>query len=280
MQPQRALTIDEVRTLAPSVFATQPWEEVSDKYQFIPTIDIVKNLINDGWDVTKAGQQRTLLPSKKEFTKHILRFRRPVNAHSMTVGDIFPEIVLTNSHDRGAAYQMMAGLFRLACTNGFTVADATFSHISIRHQGQDTIPAVKSSVNDIINGLPCILSGVKEMQEIELTSDERLEMATVAMAMKYDDDTLKHTNLEPEMLLKKRRYVDEKPDLWTTFNVIQENLIKGGIAFKKELYTDDQNILHHARRGKTRAVVGINEDLRLNKDLWELATAMKELKAA
>ncbi|OPY66766.1 MAG: hypothetical protein A4E63_02445 [Syntrophorhabdus sp. PtaU1.Bin050] len=107
-----SMTLDQVRVAAPSVFADHPWEGVSERYAFIPTGSVVESLIAEGWNITTARQQRVLLQDRKEFTRHMLRFRRD-DALTLAVGDVFPEIVLSISHDRGSAYRMDAGLFRL-----------------------------------------------------------------------------------------------------------------------------------------------------------------------
>jgi hypothetical protein len=123
------MTLEQVRVSAPSVFADHPWGGVSTRYSFIPTIDVVNSLLAEGWNITRAKQQRVMLPEKTEFTRHILRLRRSFGP--LAVGDVFPEIVLLNSHDRGSAYQMHAGLYRLVCSNGLVVDDSTFARLSI-----------------------------------------------------------------------------------------------------------------------------------------------------
>jgi hypothetical protein len=67
-----------------------------------------------------------------------------------------------------------------------------------------------------------------------------------------------------------KRKEDNKRDLWTTFNVVQENLIKGGVKIWK---TEGKK-----RKVKSRQVTAINEDVRLNKALWILAEEMKQIK--
>ena len=73
----------------------------------------------------------------------------------------------------------------------------------------------------------------------------------------------------PAQLLNTRRAVDAAPDLWTTENVIQENLMRGGIRVRNAAT---------GRRATTRPVASVNEDIRLNKGLWVLADRMAELK--
>ena len=66
---------------------------------------------------------------------------------------------------------------------------------------------------------------------------------------------------------------DRANDLWTTWNVVQENAIKGGL---RGVGRDD---LGRPRRVKSRAVNGIDQDIKLNKALWLLGERMAALKS-
>ena len=267
------MTLDQVRVAAPSVFANHAWDGVSNRYSFIPTIDVVKSLLAEGWNITRAKQQRVMLPEKTEFTRHILRFRRDFK--SIVVGDVFPEIVLLNSHDRGSAYQMHAGLYRLVCNNGLVVDDSTFARLSIRHTG-NVLDDVRRGAEQIAQEIPRIIGEVDTMRTIDLTRDERGIFARAALSLKYDETV----PIEPAKLLAPRRYDDKNTDLWTTFNTIQENLTKGGIRYYTDAHRNEQGTLVPARRHRTREVKSIQEDTKLNKALWTLAEEMKRLKAA
>jgi hypothetical protein len=269
-----SMTLDQVRAAAPSVFANHPWEGVSERYAFIPTSSVVESLVAEGWNIAAARQQRVLLQDRREFTRHMLRFRRD-DALALAVGDVFPEIALTNSHDRGSAYRMDAGLFRLVCTNGLVVDDATFARLSIRHTG-NVLDDVRKGADDIARELPRIMGEVGDMQAIELTPDEKAVFAKAAMSLKFDESL----PVEPFQVLAARRYGDQKPDLWTTFNVIQENLTKGGLRYMLPTHITEDGTRVRARRAKTREIKSIREDTKLNKALWMLAEEMKRLKLA
>lgn len=71
--------------------------------------------------------------------------------------------------------------------------------------------------------------------------------------------------LSPDKLLAPRRYGDAATDLWTTFNVVQEHLVKGGDAY---LAPSERRGM---RRNRTRPLGGLAEGRRINKALWTLA---------
>lgn len=257
------LANDQLRTLAPSIFAETAYHGMSSRYGFIPTIQVLEAIRGEGWFPVQAREQRVRLDDKRGFTRHIVRLRRPGTTLE-NVGDVIPEIVLLNSHDGSSAYQMHAGLFRLACANGLIVADSTFAKISIRHQG-DVVGRVIEGAAEIVRDVPRIANDVRSMQAIELSDAERGIFAGSAIALRDAS-----TPLEPAQVLQRRRYGDDRKDLWTTFNVVQENVIRGGLRSQTA----------NGGRTRTRAVTSIQEDTRLNKALWTLAEEMAKLKAA
>ena len=69
--------------------------------------------------------------------------------------------------------------------------------------------------------------------------------------------------MEPSRFLVPRRPEDVGNDLWRTFNVLQENLLRGGIRGARR----------PNRLTRTRRIRAIREDVRLNSALWEMAIA-------
>jgi hypothetical protein len=101
-------------------------------------------------------------------------------------------------------------------------------------------------------------------------------LAEAAHVLRFADaDGDINTPIRPDQLLIPRRRDDRANDLWTTFNVVQENVIKGGLSAMGR----DAN--GRRRRTTTRQVNGIDQDVRLNKALFVLAERMAGiLKAA
>ncbi len=103
-----------------------------------------------------------------------------------------------------------------------------------------------------------------------MTPDERGVFAQAAHSLVYDEP--ENAPIRPERLLSERRYDDKGNDLWTTFNVIQENIIKGGLKGTKR----DGN--GRLRRTTTRPVKALDRNIKLNQALWFLTEKMAELK--
>ena len=53
-----ALNNQDLHRVAPSIFASAPWERVSERYAFIPTIQVVDALRGEGFMPVKAMQSK------------------------------------------------------------------------------------------------------------------------------------------------------------------------------------------------------------------------------
>ncbi len=269
-----ALNNEQIMMGAPSVFATAPHYEVSDRYGFMPTINVVDALRSEGWMPVDATQKNVRDASKRELITHLLLFRRQDN--DIQVGDSAVEIILKNAHDRSSAFVLHAGIFRMACANGIVIADSTFNKLSVRH-GKNIVGDIIEGSYQVIDEVPAICEHVEGMQGTELSPQERAIFANTAYTFAHgerDENELTSDNSIVNQVLRPKRHSDTGTDLWTTFNVVQENIIRGGVRTIKEGSNG------RIRRNTKRAVNNIDKNLKLNKAIWEMATQIKELKAA
>lgn len=255
--------------LAPSVFTTNAHTSTSNKYQHISTLQIIEGLAKEGFIPTWAGQSNTRMDEKKMFAKHLIRFRHcDISPQKRS---LYPELVLVNSHDGLSSYRLHAGLFRLVCSNGL-VAGTTYDEVRIRHQG-NILDNVIEGTFSIVDNANKMLEAAKEMAVIKLNTQEKQYLAEAAHAVKFEEGTNQAIAIKPESLLRVRRAIDNESDLFTTFNVIQENIIKGGTSG----YVRQNG---RVRRVSTRPVQSIDQNIKLNKALWSLAEKMLQLKSA
>jgi hypothetical protein len=262
----QTLTNEQIQKWAPSAFAGQAYHKQSDRYAFVPTSVVIDGMRNAGFFPVKASQSRTRIEGKEMFTKHMISFRDQ-NASISKLGDSVMEIVLINSHDGTSAYDLSCGMFRLACLNGLMVATSLVDALHIRHTGRILDEVVEGSTR-LLQNAPVINDTVQQWRSIQLTQPEQHLLAESAHSLRFDEEG----NAPPvEKLLSPRRWEDNGSDLWSTFNRVQENAIKGGLrTFDPET----------RRRNRTREVKGIDQNVRLNRALWSLAEKMAALKAS
>ena len=248
-------------------------DRTSDRYSFIPTERLINAFANRGWAIRSAKEANSRKAELAGFQRHMITFRNPDLGIVGDKDSVYPEIVMTNSHDGFASFRLMAGLFRLVCTNGLVVADAMFSSICIRHQGFAE-SSVDEAINHIIRFVPEVSSRIAEWQNIQLDRQEQLVLAHAAVQYKYDHDPKNGSRVDLERLIRPVRRNDEGGTLWTTYNTIQEKLVKGARILRDEKPSRWSTQFH----SKARGVNGISESVKLNKALWSLADGMAKIK--
>jgi len=268
----RALTEDELRRAAPSIFATSAHESRSERFQPIPTIEVLRGLMAEGFVPVGAKQSNSRDGSKVNYTKHMIRLRRIDTDKRYEVGGTVCEMLLKNANDGTSAYDLMAGLFRIQCLNSLVAQLSTLDSVKVRHSG-DVMGKVIEGTYRVMDAAEKALAAPADWSGVRLNRDEREIFAEAAHTIRFaDHEGNVDTAIKPAQLLIPRRYDDRADDLWTTFNVAQENVIRGGLRGVGR----DAN--GHRRRTTTRAVNGIDQDVKLNKALWVLTEKMAQLK--
>lgn len=273
----KVMSLEAVRAAAPSAFAAEAHSRMSARYAYIPTADVIAEMEKEGFVPTFAGQARTRDESRAEHTKHLIRFRRESDAAGeLELGGLYPEICLVNSHDGSSAYQLYSGLFRLVCLNGLMTGDR-YEAVRIPHKGNVVREVIDASYTVIEDSRRAVQAS-KEMARIALTRDERFILAEAAHTLRFDGSEL-GAAIEPARLLTVKRPADQRADLFTTLNVLQENTIRGGLT-GWTTPTDANGRRRQQRRVRTRAVEGIDQGTALNRALFTLAERMAQLKGA
>jgi hypothetical protein len=258
------LSDDQIRRVAPSIFSDSKHQSRSERYTYIPTIDVLRSLRNEGFQPFMVCQTRVRDQDKRDFTKHLIRMRP---ASEITGGDV-NEIILLNSHDGTSSYQMLGGVYRFVCQNGMVAGD-TVGEVRVPHKG-NIVQNVIDGAFDVLDGFDLIREQKHGMQTVTLSRDEQHAFARSALALRYDPtDADTPAPITESQLLNVRRFEDRRDDLWVVFNRIQENMTKGGLHGRSR----------SGRAMSTRPVTGIDQNVRLNRSLWMLADAMRQMKA-
>lgn len=264
-----ALSDDQLRAYVPSIFATEAHESRSARFAPVPTATILEGLRREGFEPFSAQQAKTRVAGKSDYTKHMLRLRHRSTTNA--AGQAF-EIVLVNANDGTSSYQMIPGFFRMVCANGLICGD-TFDQVKVNHTGAAMDQVIEGAYT-VLDNAPRVADQVAHMEALRLTNGERAAFAEAAHSIRFPDADPAQGGITAAQLLQPRRRDDVAENLWTTFNAVQENVIRGG----QSAWTRNAN--NHRRRTTTREVKGIDQSRALNRALWTLAERMAELKAA
>lgn len=256
IQPKnRTMIINEdmLRRQAPAVFATSANEErTSDRYTFIPTTSVIETLQEDGWEAWDAKQVRSRKWSDMH-AKHIVRMRRQKVEERTKVGDSFVELLIVNSHNGLQTYNLHAGIFRMVCSNGLIIGDENYGKVKVKHIGYSPDEVIAAS-QKLVASTHEIYQTRDNWNRQELDLSERRQFFADAAALRWEDpteDTIRQVS-------QARRMEDAGDDLWSVYNVAQENLTRAGWVDPKT-------------RRKARKITSISRDVELNSQLWDLA---------
>jgi len=253
---QTALTGDVLRARVPAIYAPGAHERTSSSYTFISTERVLDALGSVGFVPVEARQAaRAKSPL---HARHLIRLRR--RCETVQLRDSIPEVLFLNSHDGTSAYQLRVGLFRVLCTNGLVVSMGIFPVWRVMHRG-DVVQDVVCAALRISERFEQLAAAVERMERTMLDAGQRLELAAQALALRFPNDAA--GAVQPSQLLAARRAQDVGNDLWRTFNVVQENILRGGLVRRSA----------SNRLMRTRGIRAIREDVRLNSALWEMAIA-------
>ena len=260
LEKSEFLSRKELKEVCPVIFADKASNEVSKHYTHIPTSKVIDDMELLGWNVVDAKSVKARKNSTKGFQKHLVVFRNNDVVINGEDGDtVFPQVLLTNSHDGKNAFTFTAGLFRMVCENGLVISTSTFEDVKMRHMGY-SFEELQVKIKEMVEKLPLTVESMNKMKETELGQNQAVDFAKKALNTRFTDKELKRIKINFEELLTPTRVEDEGNDLWSVFNVVQEKIISGDFE-----YTAANKIR------KAREIKNFKQDQKINKDLFELA---------
>lgn len=234
-----------------AIVAAAPAPTVSPRYEFIDTRAIIERIAQEGWTVASAT---VAAPRKRDplFAKHMVDFRHPDFA---PVNGAVPRIILTNSHDGSSSAKVLSGVFRFVCSNGLVIGTTTGT-TTVRHTG-DAATDLIHRVQQLARETSRVYSAIDAWSKKQLSKSQRHEFARFAAQLRWGDAH----RYAPEDLLMVRRAEDDRGDLWSTFNRVQENTVRGGI----------EGLSRSGRAALSRPLSDITRSVGYNAELWSLA---------
>jgi len=252
-------SLNELRSLAPSIFTQTGAEGVSEKYSHISTDKVISDMEVLGWGVVDAKEVK----ARKNigFQKHLVVFRNPDVVINGADGDqVFPQILLTNSHDGKNSFTFTPGLFRMICENGLVVATEQFADFKVRHMGYD-FEALQNTIRSIVESLPLTVESMNKMKEIQLGEEQILDLAKSLLELRVEGTDNTFGEVAIEQVLQPQRNQDYGNGLWEVFNRVQENIMEGNFSY----------LTIRGRVRQARKIKNFKQDLDLNKAMFNKA---------
>ena len=258
-QSQNFKSLEELRAIAPSIFTKKGSDNTSSKYTHIPTDTVIKDLQLLGWNVVDAKEVK----ARKQvgYQKHLVVFRNNDVVINGKDGDtVYPQILLTNSHDGKNSFSFQAGLFRMICENGLVIATKQFENYKIRHMGYD-FETLQGVIKDMISKLDLTVESMNKMKETELTEEQTLDFAKQLLETRVAGSKNKFGDEAIADILTPQRKEDKGNGLWEVFNRVQENIVEGNFQY----------LTPGGKLRQARPIKNFRQDMNINAKMYEQA---------
>ena len=261
---QEFLTNEQIQKVCPVAFSESASSEVSKHYTHIPTNRVIDDMRELGWGVIQAQQVKARKNATKGYQKHMIVFRHPDLIVEGKDGDnVWPQIIMTNSHDGKNSFSFQAGMYRFVCSNGLVIADQEFGKMRIRHMGYD-FDTLRETINEMVEKLPLTVESMNKFKNTELSEPQKYDLARKALATRLkvqkDQKVDQVYKIDLDAFLKPVRKEDSGNDLWSVFNLVQEKVVEGDFEY-----------ISGVKLRKARKIKNFKQDLDVNQKLFEVA---------
>jgi hypothetical protein len=230
-----------------------PSPDMSHRYLFVDTKKVVDDMADLGFTV--AGFRRPRYRTEAgAFGLHEVDFRRPQDVNK--ADDEAPRVLFLNTYDGSRKAQLVSGVIRFICMNGMLAGTVLQNNKFIHLQDYESqlLDGIKAA-GEVASK---VFDRIETFKSTKLDRPTLIKMAAEARALRFSED--EDLDVQPQHLLMPRRREDAKQDLWTAWNVLQENLLKGGVPGRD-------------KGGKVRTIRPLNQIQKsndLNRGLWDL----------
>lgn len=227
---------------------------MSSRYVTIPTSEVINIMGDCGFQVAER-QQDKVRKSDPAFAKHMVTFRNP--DLQTPDGSYVPQAIWLNSYNGSSRATLRLGVYRFVCSNGLVVG-TDFMSESVKHSG-DLAKSLIDRIRDMSKQTVDVFSTIEKWNKVDLSKEKREEFAKQAMLLRFGEQGLERFGID--QVLSPRRAEDDDGSLWSTFNIIQENTVKGGL----------HGVTANGRRVSTKNLKSIGLNVGYNEKLWSLA---------
>ena len=245
-----------------AILNNDEFKATSDRYRPIKTIDVVNRFKEHGMTVSDMQESRTRDYNKIDKVRHFVR---------MTIDEqqgIRREVVIMNSSDSTTSLRLHAGFTRMVCLNGCVFSDDMIPAEKIKHTHHTPFARIDSFVERLMKSLDEEQRIRETMMNKRLSAYDIERFAYSAIATKEKDMSI---ILDPMAVAQIRRPEDQGKDLFTVYQRIQENIIKGGSYKKLSQYTDSETGEITEKYSVAKLISNHSRAIDINKNLHTLA---------
>ncbi len=234
-------------------------ERVSDKYVFLPTLEVDRDMKSLGWTEARRGQP------KKGLGLHYIDYSHP-KFPKLEGLQLFLRVY--NAHNGTAALRLQWAFENGVCLNILEPAERADMPSSVRivHIGY----AKERLIAALEQAEKALESIVARVERFKATSVDDTQILNFVFKAKFLRDVTPNNTVD----LQRIQHIEQASNTaWNVFNRVQESLIRGG-------YETMTIVNGETQYNTARELTSIRERAKLNRKLWALAEDMLLKQAA
>ena len=245
--------------LVPAALAESAHPSMSRRYHFFSTREIVERLEDRGFTVAQSSQSGVRKEAHRGFQRHQVFLDFP-KADGLDLVSQKLQLRVVNSHCGTNALRIYLAVWVLVCSNGLVAPRDHHDLFKLRHVRNRFD---SEFVHDkALTAAFKTVGQITHMQNRELTLDEQIKFADYAIGLRWPDDS--KPDFDPRALLVARFSSQDQPDLWSTLNRVQHNILNGFTYYSPR----------HKKDRRVRRLTSIPRDLNINQRLWQFAGSL------
>lgn len=211
-------------------------QRIKQKPFYIPTIEVIGMLQNDGWLLKGVAEQRG---NNRKISSNYVQMHHPDFSLKNKLGktEAVSSLTISNSCNGNKPLTMNLGIYRQVCSNGAIAFDQHGEQTQIKHT-EINARDLQKFIQSVNNKTDKVLESFGILQNKNMTIEQAREFAFNAAKLRYSEDDI--TELTINDLLSVNRIEDESNDLWTVFNRVQENLTADVSNFNIDIMLNKQ----------------------------------------
>ncbi len=240
----------------------------SQRFQPIKPEMIAEVLSPHGFNLASLKTGQAILPDRADHQTTIARYR---SQNEMKIGGHYLDIVAKVPHLYGAV-ELFLGTYRVICGNGMAVG-VKFNSFKVKHLGNPA-DQIKQALPILVAQEQAMVETIQAMQGIQLNFSMQLQLASAAATLRLGDQSNLLQQFSEDLLIA-RRAEDEREDLYTVFNRIQENLVRNRMRYTTQSVRLVNGVQETYVRNNTTSPIGERSvrSVDFNRQLWDLGTS-------
>lgn len=241
---------------------------VSNKFNVIQAASVGEAMTSNGLQLVSLSTGKAKHEDKANFQRTLSRYRGPEISKDDNGMPIYLDIIYDSKHMGRGVDKILLGIYRTVCTNGL-ITGSNFFKYAIRHNG-NTYDNLNQGIVMALESAAKLTDLINRMKQVQLSVEEQNEFANNAVKLLTPKDTLQVMH----HLLKRQRQEDTGNDLWSVFNVVQENGVRGH-SIGYTLRSVDNQGKESVRAMNVRAIkANTARDADFNQGLFDVAAKL------